>query len=429
MTQTRKIPLFIAILVSINIVIGGGFFLSASKIAKSSGLLAPLTWILCGLLLLPLVKVLAHLSGRYPTAGGIYVYSRENLGEFWGFVSGWCYFVGTLAGNAMILHAFSSTVAQLGLPLPFASFFSPQVSQFLLDLIFIAIFTVINLFNIAIFEKMNIAFTILKTIPIGLVLVAMFFFFDKKNLLAAQVQPLGLLESMPTVLFAYLGIEACCSIAHQIKDGQKNAARAMLISLGVIVAIYSIVQFGILGILGTQTTNPFFEIIPHITQNPFAIKWGNLVIKLAILSSFLGGFYGMYYANSWNLYALAKERKLLFAGSLTKLNKYNTPWVSILVQGGIVVFLLFLAFNSFTSLMTMSGFGVVIAYILSAITYFYAGPPEKTSRILIGTLALVGCAALLILCIHDLASDGIAYLLPFIGILFSGLVLYKASGK
>ena len=84
--------------------------------------------------------------------------------------------------------------------------------------------------------------------------------------------------------------------------------------------------------------------------------------------------------------------------------------------------------------MTMSGFGVVIAYILSTITYFYAGPtqksnPRRVASIVIGTLALVGCAALLLLCINDLASDGIRYLIPFVGILFSGLVLYKLAGK
>lgn len=73
MFMTKKIPLWIATLININIVVGGGFFLSAHSIFKSCGPLAPLSWILCGILLIPLVRVLAKLSSIYPTAGGLYI--------------------------------------------------------------------------------------------------------------------------------------------------------------------------------------------------------------------------------------------------------------------------------------------------------------------------------------------------------------------
>lgn len=427
MQATKKIPLSIAILLSINIVVGGGFFISANKVFASSGALAPLPWLLCGLLLVPLVVVLASLSRRYPTAGGLYVYSKKNLGGFWGFISGWGYFIGTLAGNAIVLHAFSNLTKELGFPLPLTSYFSPQTSQLILDLFFILFFTIINLFNITVLEKLSVGFTILKTIPFGLVLLSMFFLFDVKNVMAAPIKPSGLLSTMPLALFAYIGIEACCAISHKIKDGEKNSARAMLISLGIIIATYSIVQFGLLGIVGASSgVNPFFAIVPKLTANPVIISWGNLFVKIAILSSYLGGFYSMYYANSWNLYALAKEKSISFSNPLAKLNKHHTPWVAIIVQGLLIALLLMIAFTSLETLMTMSGFGVVIAYILSALTYFVANPNKK-SKYVMGSLAFVGCAALLILCFNDLYNDGIRYLLPFLAILGSGLFLYKSS--
>ncbi len=378
-TAIKKIPLSIAILININIVVGGGFFLSSSNIFKTSGRLAPLTWVLCGLLLLPLVQILADLSRLYPTAGGLYVYSKKNLGDFWGFISGWGYFVGTVAGNAIILHAFSDLAQKMGFVLPFAHTFSPATSQLLFDIFFTILFTAINLANITILERIHVGFTILKTIPIALVLISAFFLFDFSHVIAAPVQPLGLLSSMPIVLFAYLGIEACCAITHQIKDGEKNSARAMLISLGIIIAMYSLVQFGLLGIFGAGNTDPFFSILPKLTSNQSIINLGNLVIKIAILSSYLGGFYGMFYSNSWNLYAIAKEKKIVFSEALTKLNKYQTPWVSILAQAVLVILLLFVARTSVTTLMTMSGLGVVIAYVLSAITYLVIGKKKKIS--------------------------------------------------
>ena len=146
MNKTKQISLPIAIFMSINIVVGGGFFLSASNVFQSSGKLAPLGWLLCGALLVPLVLVLSNLSKLYPRAGGLYVYSREQLGEFPGFLSGWGYFVGTLAGNAMILHAFSSLAKKMGFYIPLLPNLSPLASHLIFDVFFLILFTVITLY-------------------------------------------------------------------------------------------------------------------------------------------------------------------------------------------------------------------------------------------------------------------------------------------
>lgn len=432
MNQAKKISLPIAIFMSINIVVGGGFFLSASNVFKTSGKLAPLGWLLCGALLLPLVLVLSDLSKTYPRAGGLYIYSRERLGEFWGFLSGWGYFVGTLAGNAIILHAFSSLSKKMGFSIPFLPHLSPLASLLIFDLFFLILFTIINLLNITILEKIHVGFTVLKLIPLGLVIVAMFFLFDFNNVAAAPIRSFGLIESLPTFIFAYLGIEACCSITHKIKDGKRNTTRAMIIALILITSAYALVQFGLLGILGglnppagSATLNPFFNIIPKLTGNQMVISWGNGLVKLAILSSFLGGFYGMYYANAWNLYAIADEKKIIGSSILTKLNKHGTPWACILVQGLLVLFLLLVAIKSSTTLMTMSVFGVVIAYILSVLAYFKT---RKTpTSLFVGSLALFTSLTLLALCVGDLFHDGLRYLVPFLGIILLGMGLYRRN--
>src|SRR5439155_25356987 len=42
----------------------------------------------------------ARLAARYPESGGTYVYGRERLGEFWGFLAGWGFVVGKTASCA-----------------------------------------------------------------------------------------------------------------------------------------------------------------------------------------------------------------------------------------------------------------------------------------------------------------------------------------
>ena len=39
----------------------------------------------------------ARLAARYPESGGTYVYGRERLGPFWGYLAGWGFVVGKTA--------------------------------------------------------------------------------------------------------------------------------------------------------------------------------------------------------------------------------------------------------------------------------------------------------------------------------------------
>ena len=44
----------------------------------------------------------ARLAALYPQSGGTYVYGRERLGPFWGYLAGWGFIVGKTASCAAI---------------------------------------------------------------------------------------------------------------------------------------------------------------------------------------------------------------------------------------------------------------------------------------------------------------------------------------
>jgi APA family basic amino acid/polyamine antiporter len=50
----------------------------------------------------------AQLAAQYPTSGGIYVYGRERLGEWWGFPAGWGFVVGKTASCAAMALTFAA---------------------------------------------------------------------------------------------------------------------------------------------------------------------------------------------------------------------------------------------------------------------------------------------------------------------------------
>ena len=62
----------------------------------------------------------AQLAAQYPTSGGTYIYGRERLGPWWGFLAGWGFVVGKIASCAAMALTFAAYVAPRGWERPVA---------------------------------------------------------------------------------------------------------------------------------------------------------------------------------------------------------------------------------------------------------------------------------------------------------------------
>ena len=92
--------------------IGAGVFVALAPAAAAAG-----SGLLVGLAVAALVAYCnatssARLAARYPQSGGTYVYGRERLGAFWGYLAGWGFVVGKTASCA----AMALTVGYYVLP-------------------------------------------------------------------------------------------------------------------------------------------------------------------------------------------------------------------------------------------------------------------------------------------------------------------------
>lgn len=349
----KKISLLLAILININIVVGGAFFFGCGKIAKI-GALAPAVWLVVGALLFPLVYILSKLAQKFPVAGGIYIYSEKLIGPSWGLVSSWSYFVGTAAGNALILSAFSRGLFNAG-------------GALWLDIFCVIIFTLATLFNIEILEKAQLIFTTLKVIPFAVLAIGALLLFNSSGFKTELLNSSYALETVPLIFFAFIGIEACCSMAHIIEE--KSAHKAILISFALIISVYVFAQFLLMGVSGGDVAS-FETVTQKIAPNNMFLQ---NIVWFSILSSFLGGFYSMFYANSWNLYAMVNKKYL---------NSFGSPYIAIIAQAILIIFFLIITKYSRDTLSIMSDLGVLIAYMLSVVA-FWKIAENKLSKILV----------------------------------------------
>ncbi|MFD9637586.1 amino acid permease, partial [Streptomyces violascens] len=87
-------------MIGLGSMIGAGIFAAFGPAAGAagSGLLVALT--LAALVAYCNATSSARLAARYPASGGTYVYGRERLGDFWGYLAGWAFVVGKTASCA-----------------------------------------------------------------------------------------------------------------------------------------------------------------------------------------------------------------------------------------------------------------------------------------------------------------------------------------
>src|SRR5271155_4816079 len=155
MTQQKtylKLP--IVILININIMLGTGIFLNTTKLARQAGALGALSYIIIGVLMLPLVLSITELSRLHPT-GGFYAFGSKEISPLVGFVSTWAYFIGKLASACVGIH-FAVTLIQYLIP-PLAI-----INTFAADCTLITIFVMLNMLNMKTGGKIQTLFIVMK---------------------------------------------------------------------------------------------------------------------------------------------------------------------------------------------------------------------------------------------------------------------------
>lgn len=85
----RRLNTTDAVVIGLGSMIGAGVFAAFGPAARAAG-----TGLLIGLALAAAIAYCnasssAQLAAVYPTSGGTYIYGRERLGPWWGFIAGW----------------------------------------------------------------------------------------------------------------------------------------------------------------------------------------------------------------------------------------------------------------------------------------------------------------------------------------------------
>ena len=249
-TYLRRLGLFSGTMAVVGGIIGGGIFRTPATVAerlRSPGLVL-LAWVIGGMVALIGAFCWGELGQRRPRVGGGYVYLRETFGPLPAFLYGWT-LVLVIATGA--IAAVAVTFADYSLAL----FDLPHRFSVPLAVAAIVLLAGINYAGVSPAAITQNIFTVLK-------LTALAVLIGVGLLLAAPSPPLHLAAPSPPphlaalgsalvpILFTYGGWQQTNFIAEEIVEPEKNLPRALVLGVGIVVAVYLLANVAYLRVLG-----------------------------------------------------------------------------------------------------------------------------------------------------------------------------------
>jgi GABA permease len=358
-------------MIALGGVIGAGLFVGSRVVIQSAGPAASLSFLLTGLLVVLVIRMLGELATAMPAAGSFYEYARLALGDLAGFVTGWMYWyfwVGVVAFEAIA-----------GADL--IRFWIPLAPQWLLALALMLIMTATNLRSVRAYGEFEFWFASVKVgaiivfLLVGALYVLGLWFHPGPGLsnLTAHggFAPHGLLPVFTGAVAAtgfYFGAEIVSVAAAESAEPAAMVARAttsvitrvLVFYIGSIVLVVAIVPWN-----APAITTPYVSAFSAIGL-PAAAQIMNVVILTAVLSALNSGLY----VSSRMLLAMTRHGDA--PRFLSRVNARGTPIGAILagtIVGFVAVLMSYISPGAvFPFLVKSNGTVALFVYVLIALS-------------------------------------------------------------
>lgn len=427
MSHHHKLSFWTAVLVNLNVMFGAGVFINTVTLARMAGFFGFLSYLLVAFLLVPLILAIGALLRLYPD-GGFYAYAAKTIHPLAGFISAWAYFTGKLASAALLVHVFSTLIISL---IPGFDGFNILI----FDSLIIIFFAWLNLLRMKTGRAIMYTFMVFKIMPIVFALLCSLYLYRYWSIPSGSLLLQGIPTTLPLVLFAFTGFEACCSISSSIENAEKNGPRVVFLTYWLVVGITILYQFFFFLAAGKElmVQNNYLDIFPTLFKTlgldgyfitPHCIS----LLHIALACASLGGSYGILFSNHWNLYTLAKHGHTFFASWLERLNAHAIPTVCILIEAALCIFYLFFTQGTVVILQQLSVLGSAIAYTMSVCGLLTVAYQRNLfSYRVIGWLALLSCLLFIIFSVRNFYFNGLSALYLFGSILLFGVCMFAVT--
>jgi APA family basic amino acid/polyamine antiporter len=381
-TLVRRLGTFDAIVIGLGSMIGAGVFSAFAPAAAAAG-----SALLVGLALAAAVAYCnavasAQLAAQYPTSGGTYVYGRERLGEWWGFLAGWGFVIGKTASCA----AMALTFAAYAVPGP-GWLERPVAVLALLAL------TAVNLRGITRTAGLTRILVAVSLAALAVVVGAILGSGAGHTPNLSLELPggyYGVLQSAGLLFFAFAGYARIATLGEEVRDPERTIPRAIPLALGITVAIYAVVAASVLLALGSDalasSSRPLVSAVEAVDAD-----WAVPLVGVGAAVASLGALLALIAGIGRTTLAMAREGDLpRWLASVHP--RYRVPdHAEVAVAAAVTLLVLT---TDLRGAIAFSSFGVLTYYaIANASAWTQRGEWRRWPRAL-NAVGLVGCVTL-----------------------------------
>lgn len=360
----RKLGLGAAIALGVGTTVGSGIFSSVGAVAGAAGTAAftILAFLIGGLINIPANLVYAELATAYPEDGGQYVYFREAGSRPLAFFCGWISFWATDPPSISIM---ALAIANY---LAFFTGFS-GITVKLVATASVLIFMMVHLRSVEGGARFQTFITAFKILPFAL-LIGIGLFYMKGSLITqpamagAPVGILALLAAISATTWSYDGMGAVCYMAGEIKNPKKIMPRALIITVLVVITLYTTLSTAITGLLPIAAlAGSDAPVALAASKIPMIGSGASTLVSIMAIIVIIGSLSSCIMFQPRIEYAMAKDG--LFFKSFAKVHpKWETPYFSIIVQCAIGIILIFA--SNITDLL---GYFTLVALLKNFLTF------------------------------------------------------------
>nr|WP_221273990.1 amino acid permease [Prescottella equi] len=313
--------------------IGAGLFLGTGVGIAKAGPAVLISYLIAGFVVVCVMRMLGEMGAALPASGSFSHYARIGIGEWAGFVMGWLYWFMLI----MVLGAEITGASAI------VNDWLPGVPQWVIALVFVTFFAVVNLAKVSNFGEFEFWFAALKVAAIiGFLVVGVLLVFG----LLPDTDPVGftnllgeggfmpngfsgIAAGLLVVAFAFGGIEIVTIAAAESENPERSIATAVRTVMWRISVFY----IGAIGIMvlvlpwndPELQDGPFVAVLERANM-PYVSGLMELVVVIALLSAFNANVYG----TSRMAFSLARRND--GPAALAKLSKTGVPTNAVLLS-------------------------------------------------------------------------------------------------
>lgn len=379
LSKKQKYGAFAAIIFGVNSMIGSGIFLLPEQLYVNLGPASIVTIFIDVIVVLLFAFCFADVAGYVDKNGGAYQYAKLAFGKFVGFDVGFLGWVSCVIGWSAMAMGFSELAIAL-----FPNLESVANVRVIIAITLIISLSILNNFGNNISKYIGTTVTLAKLIPLISFSVAALFFIkyglDHGSFTPFVQAPKGTsfisgLNSNALILFyGFIGFETLPIIAGEVKDPKKNVPKAVILSTLIVSAIYFLIIFGTIAMLGNKTVGG------APVQRAFTMMVGpigGLIVSVGAIIS-VGGL------NNVSAVSIPRMIQTLSNDSLmpkqiAKENRWGSPYIASIITA--VFACLLVLSGTFETLVGLSVLMFFVQYIPTALASIYLRKSGRLEKV------------------------------------------------